>query len=598
MKKLKCALAIMTLCGVCYGQKNEDFVRSAPGEVNFGKTPVEAYTPEIRGNMRRLYHDKIGLFVHFGPYAQLEGIWNGKQVAAEWIMNKAAIPIVDYEREAAGKFNPSRFKADEWVKVAKGAGMGFIVVTSKHHDGFAMFKSKNPYNLVDFTKFKRDLIGELSVACKKGDIGFGVYYSQSQDWHEEGAAGNTWDFPKIQPQEKFDAYFDRKVVPQVTELATQYRDLFMFWFDTPSRMKDSQCVLLMDIIKKNQPAALVNSRLGNGYGHFNVSLDGGQTPNVNKVDWLPDLKVPWQTHTSVAGSWGYTKWAANRDRSADYSSFIYNLCNIVSHGGVELLNVAPAPDGTIPLAQVESLVAIGDWLKVNGEAIYDADPSPFIFPPFAITSKPGKLYLHLESDATEQIKLEGLLSKVQKVYCLADADKQALKFNQKNGELTFQLPRHLMQPHVTVVVLEIDEKTARVADETIVPKSDGTIDLPVAKCTYAILRIGYNYDTQETRRWGENKSQGLIWTVRIDKPFGKYKLISEQTGDSTLQYKVSVLDQVLLVDAKGSKDMSRKEASGVITFNKPGTYTITANPEITIRNTDYEFKGLTLVPIR
>ena len=588
----------LALSGICFCQKTEDFVRATAPEISFGKTPAEAYTPEIRENMKKLYHDKIGLFVHFGPYAQLEGIWNGKQVAAEWIMNKATIPVAEYEREAASKFNPYRFNADEWVAVAKRAGMGFMVVTSKHHDGFAMFKSEHPYNLVDFTEFKRDLIGELAVASKKGDIGFGVYYSQSQDWHEEGAAGNIWDFPKNLPQESFDAYFNSKVMTQVTELATHYDDLFMFWFDTPSRMKDSQCELLMDIIKKDQPATLVNSRIGNGYGHFDTSLDGGKTPNVNKVSWLPDLKVPWQTHSSVAGSWGYTRWSANKDRSDDYVHFIYDLCNIVSHGGVELLNVAPGPDGTIPQAQVESLTAIGDWLKVNGESIYDADPSPYIFPPFAITSKPGKLYLHLKPDAAKAVKLNGLLSKVKNAYCLADTDRKALSFEQNDGELRLQLPRKLVQPHVTVVVLEIDGKDARVADETLVPGSDGTIELPVAKCEYGILRIGYDYKRQVTVRWGENIKQGLIWTVRIDKPLGKYKLISEQTGDTTLQYAVTVLDQSVMVDATGPEKMSRKEASGVITIDKPGTFTIKAEPVITTRNKQYALKGLTLVPVR
>jgi len=303
---MKPALILLSLTLICpawtYAQEKEspntiDYVAQTVGKVDFGKTAMSAYTPAIRANMKQLYQDKIGLFVHFGPYAQLGGVWKGRRVAAEWIMKRGFIPVKEYEQHAAGLFKPEKFNAKQWVDIAEAAGMSFIVVTAKHHDGFAMYDSVHPYNLVDFAGFGRDILKELSVECAQRDMNLGFYYSQSQDWHEEGGVGNHWDFEGVtKPQDRFDAYFQEKVVPQVEELTKNYGDIFMIWFDTPIQMDDQKCQQMMDIVAKNQPSALVNSRLGGGYGHFDVSIDNGMTPAVNKATWLPDLKVPWQTH--------------------------------------------------------------------------------------------------------------------------------------------------------------------------------------------------------------------------------------------------------------------------------------------------------------
>jgi alpha-L-fucosidase len=578
-----------------------DFVTETSGNVDFGKTDPSAYTPEIRENMKKLYEYKFGMFVHWGPYAQLEGIWNGKKVAAEWIMRRAFIPVKDYEREAAGKFKPDKFNASDWVDIAENAGMKFIVLTAKHHDGFAMYKSQNPYNLVDFAGFGRDVFKELSIECAKRNMKLGFYYSQSQDWHEKGGVGNDWDFGSVlKPQEDFDAYFNDKVAMQVNELTSNYGDIFMVWFDTPIQMDDQKCRLMMDIVKKNQPGALVNSRLGNGYGHFDVSIDNGQTPSVSKATWLPDLKIPWQTHESVTqGGWGYTSYGGENDRSADYSDFIYSLCRIVGNGGVYLLNVGPRPDGTIPQSQANSIRAIGDWLKVNGEAIYGADPSPLKFPPYAITSKPGKIYLHFKDMQQNLVELTGLLSKVKNAYCLADNSQQPLTFNQKNEKLSITVPEGFWQPRVTVVVLEIADNEARVIDETLQQEADGTIKLPVSKCEFAIRRISYDYDEQVTVRWGENTKQGLIWTVNVKHP-GAFRVFSEDTGNSSLVYKLMTPDDSLELNAKGDiGKMTQKLQEGSIKINQAGVHKIMVYPKITTtkeNKRNYKFKGLTLIP--
>jgi len=578
-----------------------DYITKTGSKVDFGKTDTSAYSPQIRANMKQLYQDKFGLFVHFGPYAQLAGIWNGREISAEWIMNRGQISIEEYEKYAAGRFKPEKFNAKQWVDIAESAGMKFIVVTSKHHDGFAMYDSAHPYNLVDFAGFGRDILKELSIECAQRDMKLGFYYSQSQDWHEKGGFGNGWDFPnRIKPQADFDAYFQEKAVMQVKELTSNYGDIFMIWFDTPVQMDETKCRQMMDIVKENQPGALVNSRLGQGYGHFDVSIDNGKTPSVSTATWLADLKVPWQTHESVTQrGWGYTSYGGENDRSAEYTDFIYSFCRIVCYGGVYLLNVGPRPDGTIPESQVNSIQAIGDWLKVNGEAIYGADPSPLKFPPYAITSKPGKLYLHLKDLEENKITLEGILSKVNQAYCLADPDKASLELTQNGAKLTVAVPEKLRQPRVTVVVLDIADEKAKVVDETLQQEADGVIKLPVAQCEFAIRRISYDYEHQVTHRWGENTKQGLIWTVNITQP-GEFKVTSEDNGHEQYTYELSSADDSLLLRGKArTRQLQRHSHEGTIRISQPGIQKITVYPKKTIRmSSGFKFKGLELVPVK
>ena len=225
---------------------------------------IDKTPPATQDQKMQWFHEaKYGLFIHWGLYAIPAGEWKGQPVPGigEWIMNHAKIPVTEYEK-LAEQFNPVKFNAEEWVQMAQDAGMKYIVITSKHHDGFAMFHSAaSKYNVYDATPFHRDPLKELAAACARHHMRLGFYYSQSQDWHEPNGAGNTWDFG---PDDKkdYDQYLRSKAEPQVRELLTNYGPVCLIWFDTARMMTGDRGPRFVEIVHTLQPWTLIDGRLG------------------------------------------------------------------------------------------------------------------------------------------------------------------------------------------------------------------------------------------------------------------------------------------------------------------------------------------------
>lgn len=420
-------------------------------------------------------HDKFGLFIHWGLYSIPAGYWKGQRSPGigEWIMNRMKIPAAEYA-QLATQFNPVKFDAEAWAQFAEDAGMKYVVITSKHHDGFALFKSEaSPFNAYDATPFHRDIIKELAAACARHGLRFGVYYSQSQDWHERGGSGNNWDFPENAVKDKdgsYDKYLHEKVEPQLKELLTHYGPLCLIWFDTPQMMTGDRPKRLTDIVRTLQPATLIDGRLGK-VGDYQSTGD-----NVIPAKASDDA---WEVPATLNHTWGY--------RSDDHNwkspgEVVFKLVDIVSKGGNYLLNVGPTSEGIIPQASQDNLREVGRWLKANGEAIYGTSRSPFgeefgdyaaslkdkdgkpVFLPFndwRCTSKPGKLYFtlfHVERDGQQGIfVLPDFKNQITKVYALNDAKQTPLPVKTaKDGRRFINPERWVNDTMGTVYVVEYE----------------------------------------------------------------------------------------------------------------------------------------------
>ncbi len=285
---------------------------------------------------------KFGLFIHWGVYSVPAGVYRGRQIgnAGEWIMFSAKVPCAEYQAFAK-RFNPIKFNADEWARLAKEAGVKYIVITAKHHDGFAMFASKaSDWNIVKATPFGRDPLQELATACRKYGIRLGFYYSQAQDWNNPGgaAAGGHWD-----PAQNGDMteYIRRVAVPQVREILSNYGQISVLWWDYPVDMTRERAEMLLPLLRL-QPGIITNDRLGGGVR--------GDTETPEQA--IPAVGIKgrdWETCMTMNDTWGY-KSDDNNWKSSE--TLVRNLIDIVSKGGNYLLNVGPTSEGLIPEASV------------------------------------------------------------------------------------------------------------------------------------------------------------------------------------------------------------------------------------------------------
>lgn len=324
-----------------------------------------AISPELAASRKWFREAQFGMMVHWGLYSMLGGEWRGERMTeiAEWVQQYFRIPNAEYHALAKA-FNPILFNADEWVQLVRDAGMKYLVVTSKHHEGFAMYKSKvSSFNIVDATPFGRDVIGELAEACRKHGIKLGLYYSQDLDWSDPDGGGytegktwgkgkaywtNNWDFPDT-ASKNFTRYFENKSLPQVEEIVTQYGDLCLLWFDCAYTISPEQSRQLYNLVRKHQPGALINSRIGNNMGDYKSAGD-------NVIPETDRGGILYESPATLNDTWGY-KYFDDNWKSAEKVIAIKR--HLKSIGANYLLNVGPDHLGRIPGPAIDILRAVG-----------------------------------------------------------------------------------------------------------------------------------------------------------------------------------------------------------------------------------------------
>ncbi len=372
-------------------------------------------------------NSKYAMFIHWGLFSRAAGNWPGREKLygiSEWLMQQRAIPASEYA-ELAKKFNPVDFDAEAIAELAKQSGMRYLVITAKHHDGFAMFDSVHPFNIVKASPYGRDPMKELAEACAKRGIGFGFYYSQYQDWHEI----NGWEKDRKQPE--FSEYFEKKCIPQVKELLTNYGPLCMVWFDTPGQMSKADSMRLVELVRKYQPGAMINSRIGNGVGEYST-LGDQEIPRTRR-DGL------WESIDTTNDSWGYSandnNWISSREIAG-------RLIAVVARGGNYMLNIGPDSSGKLPGKLAMRLLTVGDWLKRHGEAIYGVSSSVWRGRQSwgDCTRKGNKAYLFINNWIPGgEIKFYGFPAEIESIVWRGN-EKEKLEFIVSDGWTTVKLP--------------------------------------------------------------------------------------------------------------------------------------------------------------
>lgn len=522
---------------------------------------------------------RFGMFVHWGIYSVVGGEYKGRELpnSAEWMMNRGKIPIAEYARYAE-RFNPVKFDAKAFVGLAKEAGMKYLVITAKHHDGFSMFNSKcSPYNIVKATPFKRDIMKELADACQEQGIRFGFYYSQCQDWHHPGGMGNSWD--KSIKRVSFDEYVREKARPEVRQLLTEYGPIAIFWWDTPRDMSKESFNSLHSLMGV-QTGLITNDRLGKDHDK------GDYKTFERRIPKNAPAETDWEVCMPISGSWGYKR---SDTKFKSIPTLIRNLVDIASKGGNYLLNVSPTGNGTLLPQATERLKAIGRWMKTNSESIYGTTASPFATLDWGRCTKKvnadgALLYLHVFKWPEDgKLMVPGLKNKVQQAYLMAD--QKTLKTATADSGIVVFLPQKAPDDIDSVVALKVSGK---LDIESVLPKPDkdgslilsagmayihnneGTRDARVQEYN-GILNIGY---------WTDEEAW-LEWTFKI-KRRGRYEVRAElAVEEEKSRFHLGLLGKLEAVEVSSTGGYKKyiKKSLGEITVDKAGTHVLQIKPD-------------------
>ncbi len=550
--------------------------------------PVET-TQQHDQRMAWFREARFGLFIHWGLYAQPAGEWGGKQIRGigEWIMNSARIPVADYEK-LADQFNPIKFNAREWVRIAKAAGMKYIVITSKHHDGFSMFDSRiSNYTIVKSTPFRRDPMKELADACREAGI-TSCFYHSIMDWHHGDAQSIGYpNYNNAPSNPNFARYVENYLKPEVKELLTNYGRIGIMWFDgewigdwTADMGRD-----LYALCRSLQPNVIVNNRVGKARaGMSGMSSGAGAVGDYG----TPEQEIPatgfgagvdWESCMTMNDTWGFKK---DDNNWKSLATLIRMLIDSSSKGGNFLLNVGPTAEGLIPAPSIERLADIGKWMKVNSEAIYGTSASPFKKLAFGkCTQKPGRLYLHVFQWPADGNLVVPIRNQVAKAYLLADRARPLEVATIEQGA-RISVPAAAPDPIASVVVVEI-KGTTQVIDTPLRQAGDGNLSLLAedAEIKGSRARVEDKGGVPNIGYWSA-AGDFVQWSPQIVRPgtFDVEVTYACEPASAGNEYVVAVGDQKLTVKiaATRSWDDFVVVKAGQITIDKAGVAVIAVRP--------------------
>jgi alpha-L-fucosidase len=477
---------------------------------------AQAQTPD---RLQWFRDAKFGLFIHWGVYSMI-----GRE---EWARQLLQIPLQEYQYYA-DNFNPVEFDPDAWAALAKDAGVKYVIITSKHHDGFSIFDSAYTDYDVMKAKYGQDILGPLSSSMKKAGIPLGFYYS-IMDWHHpDYLPRRAWETDRSAKGADFGRYMDF-AVSQLKELVTKY-DPAVLWFDGEweHSNEEQRAFAIGKMLLGLKPALLINDRLfqrAPGFGDFGTPENYVPATGVRNPDGTPR---PWEACTTM----NWNGWGYNRTETEFHSAtqLIRQLIEIVSKGGNLLLNVGPQPDGRIQADFVARLKRMGEWLKTNGEAIYGTTASVFGRLPFfgRCTVKGTKLYIHVMGwPADLKIRLPGLKTDVKKTYLLTGPGRP-LTFKREGKDVLITLPKWERDPAATVVVVEL-QGPPDVELYEIGPEQDGRVELPIYLAHIQSemgqrAYLDHFYRTTMLANW-QNINDYPEWVFTTDKP-GVFEILA------------------------------------------------------------------------